>query len=218
MSIHHLCVLGQLANSTRFWYNRQFIPMVISSRRGRSGCHSHAIHYSSFSGTSRVWMDNTQEKVERYLPGTPLRPAQSISTKTSLFISRDNKDHSQTQPSSRSQSYWVQSKCAQEKEDLWVTSVRMSNSSKKTPLQGRKSPASWKWWWRTEVGHSLCSHTSRNPTWHMEWCVVVEWLSNGDGPQWGTLRDRKRCFKANISIKIEGIVPHNQRLKKGEFW
>ena len=218
MSIHHLCVLGQLANSTWFRKNRQFNPIVISSERGRSGCHSHAIHYSSFSGTNRVCMDNTQEKIERYLHGTHLCPAQSISTTSSLFITEDNKKHSQTQPSSRSQSSWVQSKCAQEKEDLWVTSIRMNDSLCTVRSQDRKNPAFWKWWWRTEVGHSLRSHTNRNPTWQMEWSVVVERVSNDYGSQWGTLRDRKRCFRIRSSIKIEGIVPHDQSLKKGEFW
>ena len=200
MSIHHLCVLGQLTNSAWFSNNRQSTPIIISSRRGRSGCHSYAIHYSSSPETNRICMDNTREKIERYLHGTPLYPTQSISTKPGLFIIGNDKSHSQTQPSSRSQSSWVQSQYAQEKEDLWVTSIRMNDSSSTLRLQGRKSPASWKWWWRTEVGHSLCSHTSRNPTWHMEWCVVVEWLSNGDGPQWGTLRDRKRCFNARTSV------------------
>ena len=181
MSIHHLCVLGQLTNSTWFRKNRLSTPMVISSRRGRSGCHSHAIHYSSLLETNRIWMDNTWEKTERYLPETPLCSTQSISTTPSLFIIGDDKSHSQAQQSSRSQSSWVQSKCAQEKEDLRVTSARMNDSSSTVRSQDRKSPAYWKWWWRTEVYHSLCSHTNRNPTWQMEWSVIVEWLSNCDG-------------------------------------
>ena len=209
MSIHHLCVLGQLANSTRFQKLPHFTPIVISSRRGRSGCHSHTIHYSSLPVTNRICMDNTREKVVRYFHRTLLCPTQSISTKPSLFINRDNKDHSQTPHSLLSQRSWVQSKCAQEKEDLWVTSARMNNSLSTVRLQDRKSPAYWKWWWRTEVDHSLCSHTSRNPTWQMEWSVVVERLSNGNGSQRGTLRDRKRCFRSWSSIKIEGIVSHD---------
>ena len=50
MSIHHLCVLGQLANSTWFWYKRHSTPIIISSRRGRSDCHSYAIHYFHSQG------------------------------------------------------------------------------------------------------------------------------------------------------------------------
>ena len=66
---------------------------------------------------------------------------------------------------------------------------------------------------------TVYAHTPvATPTWQMEWCIVVEWLSNGDGPQWGTLCDRKRYFKPRSSIKIEGIVPHDQSLKKGKFW
>ena len=154
-------------------------------------------------------MDNTREKIERYLHGTPLYQTQSISTKPGLFIIGNDKSHSQTQPSSRSQSSWVQSKCVREKEDLCVTSAGMNDSLSTVRSQDRKSRACWKWWWRTEVDHSLHSHTNCNLTWQMEWSVVVERLSNGNGSQRGTLRDRKRCFKANISIKIEGIVPHN---------
>ena len=93
MSTHDTLHIIRLFSATRFTRDKHSSPKLISSRRGRSGCHPYVIQYPSFSTIFHAWKERNAA-FHSHSPDHPRShdPMRCIAGRASLDITTTNRN------------------------------------------------------------------------------------------------------------------------------